>query len=263
MKTVRILIIILCLAAIGIGIWNIFHIQSSYHQGEQAYARLDSYTTPPETEAVPEEKSPEPTETRDTQPTEPTEPPIPFPEVDFDALREINPNVVGWICLEGTDLSYPIAQARDNNYYLEHLFSGESNSSGCIFLDCSNWGDFTDRNNILYGHNMRNGAMFAPLLSYKNPDFYPEHPRLLLLTPEKNYVVEIFSGYVLSGWGNAWTVSFGSDDEFGAWLSECAGRSCFDSGVTPEPGDRILTLSTCTYEFDDARFLIQGILKEA
>lgn len=263
MKTVRILIILLCLAAIAVGSWNIFHIQSGYHQGAQAYAQLDAYTTPPETEPEPVTDVPaEPAETEDTRPTEPTEPEIPFPEVDFAALREINSSVVGWISLEDTDLSYPIAQAKDNKYYLEHLFSGEANSSGCIFLDCSNWGDFSDRNNILYGHNMRNGAMFAPLLRYKDPAFYEEHPRLLLITPERNYVVEIFSGYVLSGWGNAWVTSFGSDGEYEAWLAECAGRSCFSTGITPEAGDRILTLSTCTYEYDDARFLIQGILRE-
>ena len=83
--------------------------------------------------------------------------------VDFDGLSEVNPQVVGWIFGPDTVISYPIVQGEDNTYYLHRLFTGESNGSGCIFLDAACAGDFSGDHSIIYGHHMKNGTMFASL----------------------------------------------------------------------------------------------------
>lgn len=268
MKILRALLFLVGITAVTAGLFNLFGIYSEYHKSSSAYAQLDEYIAaptqtapPPDTDPLPSDSPSESGESAETTPGIACD--IDFPEVDFDALRRINPNVVGWIFGEDTPISYPIAQADDNAYYLEHLFNGEPNGSGAIFLDFANSPDFSDQNSILYGHNMRNGTMFAALMKYKEPGYYEAHSRFLLLTPEKNYTIELFAGFPLSGWGKAWTVSFPGDKEYTAWLEECMRSSLFHSDIIPTSQDRIVTLSTCTYEFDDARFVLIGILKEA
>lgn len=269
MKFFRALLLLIGIVAVSVGLYKLYGIFSEYRRSDSAYAQLNDYIS----SAAPSASTQQADESAlatfpsgETVPTEndpPAKPDIDFPDVDFEALRQINPNVVGWIIGEGTPISYPIAQASDNSYYLEHLFSGEPNNSGAIFLDFANRPDFSDQNSILYGHNMKNGSMFASLMEYKTSGYYEEHPRFLLMTPEKNYTIDIFAGFTLSGWGKAWTVSFPSSSEYEAWLEDCLRNSLFRSDITPTNQDRIVTLSTCTYEFDDARFVLIGILNEA
>lgn len=256
MKRLKKCIIALCLCAIAVAGWKIAGILLDYRQGENTYSALEEYAAPATTEPTAASQPEEP------QPEE-TEPAIAFPQVDFRQLRSINPDIVGWIYSEDTVINYPVAQNPDKDYYLTHLFTGEENPSGCIYLDTTNDPTFADRNSIIYGHHMNNGSMFASLTEYKKQEYYDAHPRLLLVTPDANYVVEVFSGYVLSGWGDAWKVSFSDEADFGLWLERSKASSCFLSDVIPTTEDKILTLSTCTYEFDDARFVLLGILKKA
>mgnify|MGYP000782800669 FL=1 len=107
--------------------------------------------------------------------TQPDEDDTIWPEVDFSVLREINPDIVAWIYIEGTKINYPIVQGGDNSYYLKHLFSGEWNGSGCIFLDFRNDVSFADRHSIIYGHHMKNGTMFTDIDKYKKQEFFDEH----------------------------------------------------------------------------------------
>ena len=178
----------------------------------------------------------------------------------YEALHEVNSDIVGWIYLEGSEINYPIAQSGDNSYYLKHLFDKSSNSSGCIFLDCRNASDFTDKHSIVYGHHMKNGTMFSGLDSYKSQEYYDTHPQIMLLTPEQNYVIEIFAGYVASVEDDAWQVDFGSEDDFEEWIGQSIDRSCFAGSVAPAATDRIITLSTCSYEFNNARFVLLGVI---
>ena len=121
--------------------------------------------------------------------------------------------------------------------------------------------DLSDRNSILYGHHMKNGSMFHGLMEYKSQKYYDEHPTALFLTPEANYEVKIFAGYVAIVDADAWTVGFSSDLEFEEWLRRAKERSCFTSEITPAVTDLILTLSTCSYEFNNARFVLIGVLE--
>lgn len=107
---------------------------------------------------------------------------------------------------------------------------------------------------------MRSGAMFAALDGYKCQSFYDAHPTMLLITPDATYEVQLFAAYVADPSEYAWEVSFANDDDIQAWIDAAIARSTFTSDVKPKPGDRLLTLSTCSYEFGDARFVVVGIL---
>nr|WP_297864099.1 class B sortase [uncultured Acetatifactor sp.] len=183
------------------------------------------------------------------------------PVIDFESLRERNSDIVGWIYGEDTEINYPVVQAEDNVYYLTHLFNRQKNASGCIFLDSGNQLDFSDSHSIIYGHHMKNGAMFAGLSEYKSQTYYEAHPRMLLMTPESNYTVEFFAGYVADVEDDAWEIGFVSEEAFSDWIAQSIAKSCISADIVPSPADRILTLSTCSYEFDDARFVLLGILK--
>ena len=103
--------------------------------------------------------------------------------------------------------------------------------------------------------------MFSGLMAYKEQEFYDEHPTVLLVTPAAYYRIQLFSGYVTDDSVNAWELSR-EDIDVAAWLRELQARSCFASDHLPEETDRIVTLSTCTYEFANAKFLVHGYIAE-
>lgn len=233
-------------AALLTGGVKVVSLLREYARGEEVYSDLSGYVTRSGTAELPGGDMIERA----------------GPKVDFAALREINPELVGWLIIEGTGIDYPVVQAENNEYYLTHLFSGEENRAGCIFLNCGNASDFSDRNSVVYGHSLQNGTMFTELLEYKEQSFYEAHPTGLLLTSEKNYEVRFFSGFVSDGEGEAWNVGFPSEGAFCRWLDEAAENSAFTGGQIPTTSDRVLTLSTCSYESSGARFVLMGALKE-
>ena len=183
-------------------------------------------------------------------------------QADFEALRQIDENVVAWLYGPETPVNYPVVQAADNEYYLTHMFGKKKNSAGAIFVDAGCSPDFSDMHTILYGHHMKNGTMFAVLGNYREQAYYDAHPSFLLLTPERRYVVEWFSGYVADTEESAWTLDFSGEESYLTWLEEVRGKSDFSCGVSPTAEDRVVTLSTCSYEFENARFVLHGILRE-
>lgn len=109
---------------------------------------------------------------------------------------------------------------------------------------------------------MKNGTMFSDITKYKDQTFYENHATGMILTPSKNYWIEFFAGYVAGADDeNAWKVTFATEDEYVDWLNETVGRSWFKSKVIPTAEDRVITLSTCSYEFNNARFVLIGRLK--
>lgn len=184
-----------------------------------------------------------------------------WPFVNFADLQAINQDIVGWIICKDTKINYPIVQGKDNSYYLNHHFNGKHNSAGCIFLDCRNNSQFSDTHNILYGHQVSDGSMFSAILKYKKQAFYDAHPKMILITPDANYQIDIFAGYVAKADESAWKLDFSSQLEYEEWLSEAVRRSTFKSQVLPTGEERIITLSTCSYEFYNARYVLVGILR--
>ena len=255
-------IIILCVIAFAlifiVAGYQIVQIYTEDQSAEFSYTDLEKFVTFPD--PAPQRSPAEGETSVESESGEKGESIL--PEVDFDALKSINPDIVGWIYSEGTGINYPIVQAEDNSYYLKHLFDGEINSAGCIFLDCRNSGDFSDLHSVIYGHHMNSGAMFSSLLEYKEQSYYEVHPQFLLMTPEKNYVIEIFAGYVANVKDPAWEVAFSSEEEKAGWIEESIDKSWIQTGITPAASDQIVTLSTCSYEFSNARFVLLGILEE-
>ena len=114
------------------------------------------------------------------------------PHVDFDALRAVNPDIVGWLSIPGTGINYPIVQGKDNEYYTDHLFNGAENEAGCLFLDADCESDFSSVNSVIYG-NSENGGMFTDLLRFTDSEFLNAHRRVWLVTPEGDHLVTLDS----------------------------------------------------------------------
>ncbi len=260
MKNLKKKIVCLILALIFIfgltfSAYKIFKQIAEYQQGTAFYSELNSYAISPEkndsTDALREDEPPSSKQEIEN-----------LPKVDFNALKDINSDIVGWVYFEGANIDYPVVKGNDDSYYLDHLFNGELNSSGSIFLDSQNNGEFSDRNSIVYGHHMKNGSMFSDITNYKEQSYYDEHTEAFLLTPNKNYRIRLFSGYVTDSEGDAWQISFNNDDEFLKWTNRLIDISRFKCDVLPDVSDRIITFSTCSYEFDDARFVLHGVMDE-
>jgi sortase B len=232
--------------------YKIYNIYNEYNIATKSYESLLKYV---DTEEGQQETTTTTTNNNTKKST------VKFPKVDFNSLEEINGDIVAWLYGEEGVINYPITHTDNDNYYLEHLFDKSVNSSGCLFLECNNQGDFSDFNSVVYGHNMKNGSMFAGLGNYKGQEYYNAHPTMLLMTPEKNYVVEIFSGYVSNVDDDAWEISFKNNKEKENWIKEVSDKSVFKSKVEPSVEDNIITLSTCSYEFDNARFVLHGVLR--
>ncbi|MEE0705727.1 MAG: class B sortase [Adlercreutzia sp.] len=157
--------------------------------------------------------------------------------VDWDALREINPDVVAWVYVPGTVINYPVAHKEgDSEYYLHHNFSlGEGKFGaeyGSIMLSGENSGDFSDEVNILYGHHMRNGSMFAPFAEFRESEVFNKHRTIYLLTPDGNYRLETFAvEHVPMTHASIATPNYATDaefTEFKQWLID-------NSVVTADP----------------------------
>lgn len=192
----------------------------------------------------------------------PTPIPLPIPEPDYDALLLENGEFYAWLYCKDTVINYPVTQGEDNRYYLNHLFNKKRNSMGTLFVDAGNAPGLADQNTIIYGHHMKNGSMFASLVGYKKQAYYDEHPELFLFTNSAVYQVELFAGYVTKGYATNDVYKKGFDTEalFLSFLDTARANSDFVSGVEVTAKDRIVTLSTCTYEYDEARYVVLGKL---
>jgi sortase B len=258
-KTLRTVLLIFFACTLVFSAWKLLSIYGSYQKGQNSYDDLEQYasfqevTKPNFSKDASAEDVPESTEAPDLSA---------WPQVDFDQLSQINPDIVGWIYIEGTNINYPVVQGSNNDYYLRHLFDGTYNGAGCIFLDAGCASDFSDKHSIIYGHHMKDGSMFYDLMGYKDQAFYDEHAVALFMTPTAYYKIQFFSGYVAHTSEDAWNLHF-DDDDFKAWLNELQSKSCFEADYAPSGDDRIVTLSTCTYEFASARFVLHGYVSES
>jgi len=261
-KLILTLIFLIFLSVAIFSGYKIVSILAEYRSGENTYSEVQQYVHLPAVEA-PTEKATKPTAVpEETEAaTEPEEEPIQFPEVDFDALLEVNEDVVAWVYIEDTNINYPVVRGDDNRHYLSTMIDGSYNGAGSIFMDYRNQPDLSDPHTILYGHNMKNKTMFAHILNYKDQAYYEAHPVGMLMTPDGNYQFEVVAAYVASLADPAWQLEFFSEEDTLQWLQDAMNRSGFTTNAVPELGDRILTLSTCSYEYNDARFVLVGILK--
>ena len=242
-----VLIAVFVFAALNIG-----KIYYDYGKADNTYNEIQGeYVTVNDTPSVPES-----TQGNDEQPQKATEPPI---TIDFDALLKRNKDVVGWLYCPDTVINYPVVQGESNDGYLRKDLDGKYLVSGTLFADYRNGALNEDANYIIYGHNMKNGTMFNSLAKYKKQSYYDQHPIMYYLTPDGNYRLELFAGLVVKRDDKIYLPNQ-SEEEFAGLLEEYRAKSTFKSDVELEYDDTIVTLSTCSYEFDNARYVVIGRL---
>lgn len=177
-------------------------------------------------------------------------------------LSYINKDYRGWLTIDNTNINYPILQGKDNNYYLEKDINKNYLASGSIFLDFRN-NKFDGENTILYGHSMKNDTMFAQLDKFKEKEFFNENNKIVILTPEgKKLTYEVFSAYITDLKDNYNETNFKTENEYRNFLNKIENKSIVKSKLKVTPKDKILTLSTCSYEYEGARMVVHAKLME-
>ena len=180
-------------------------------------------------------------------------------DMDFSALRQQNPDVLGWILIPGTRVSYPVVQGTDNSYYLDHTWRGGKNSVGAIFMECRNSSDLSDFNTIIYGHRMNNRSMFGTLSQYKSRSYWQAHPYVYLTDDSGTHRYEIFAAGEVSVDSDVYRLGLRSDSSRQSFLDSCLALSALNTGVTPHTYDKVLTLSTCTGNGHATRWVVQAV----
>lgn len=214
-------ICIFCILLSGAGIW---YETLDYFKAKKMYGDLQKYI------ALVEETSPAVEEQTYS--------------IDWKSLQAVNPDVVAWIKIPSTVVDYPIVQAKDNQYYLKKGFDGKKNSCGTIFMNTDNRMDFSDDNTVLYGHNMKNGSMFAVLNKYREEAFYKEHKEVWLFTPYWERKYQIISAHKAADGSETYAAEFG--DRYAEHVAKEASMSIYDTGNGYNVDLPMVTLSTCT-----------------
>lgn len=187
-----------------------------------------------------------------------------FTAIDFNQLNEVNPEIDGWITIDGTTIDYPIVQGQTNDEYLRTNYRGQSDNSGSIFIDYRNnpltspQNDLSDIT-IIYGHHMSGGRMFAPLCNYKSQSYYDNHKIGIIYTEDGlAFELEFFAGVIVDGSNEniLFTNDFIDENQFNNYFSNILDYSTFDSDVEVEYGDDIVALVTCSYETDNSRYVL-------
>lgn len=182
-------------------------------------------------------------------------------ELNLDALRQTNEDVLGWIYIPDSPIDYPLMQVEDNEEYLRRAWDGSANNAGCIFLECRNSHDFSDFNTLIYGHYMRNGKMFGALHEYQTQGYRDSHPFIYIVTDEWIRRYEVFASYEADVVSDTYRLVFENDVRKQSVLDYYLESSVIECGLVPTVEDYILTLSTCmstgTY---DTRWVVHAVL---
>lgn len=233
----------------AVQLWNIY---TEYKNGEEEYDNVRQYamfTEAPKQEELLQGEESVGQETKKLS-------------VDFENLKSMNPDTVGWIHFDGdVQIDYPLVQGTDNEKYLKTTFEGKKNSAGCLFIDFQNDEDFSDRNTIIYGHNMKNGSMLGRLRKYKNTSFCEENPYFHVYTPNGSLLIyEIFAVSILKDSPEYYEKYFENDQKFLDYVERIRGQSLYFKESKIKATSKIVSLSTCTNVTPDERLLVQGVL---
>lgn len=260
-KRIRVVLITVLAGVFVLSAGMMIHELVQYQEGEKTYQEAEKLVDLPDfskiTPAEPDVSS---------ESSSPSAPYVdPYAEelrnMDFSALQAVNNEILGWILIPNTVVSYPLVQADNDTYYLKHTWKKETSVVGSIFLECENSGDFSNFNTILYGHNMNNGSMFGSLKKYKSKSYWQAHPYVYITNQNGSRAYRIFAAYEASTSGVSYQIGFSSDTSKQSFLDACIAQSVIATGVTPTIHDQILTLSTCTGYGHATRWVVQAVLK--
>ena len=255
----------ICLIAWGLiicGILFLFHIYSGYKNAQREYVDLQQKYTAVQ-KNIDDEEKPEKIQTKNKEANVVPTPELPedapqMRTIGFAGLSDINEDVIGWIDLPALELSYPIMQGTDNDYYLHRNINKEESFAGSIFMDSANSPSFQNFNTIIYGHNMRDGSMFAQLKEYQNQKTYTVCPYFWIYTPDAAFLYRIFSVRTVRVTDDVFTVIFPDQNTYADWLKTMQEASELTEKPRLQTGDRVVTLSTCTGN-DTSRQIVQGV----
>ncbi|MBQ9612077.1 MAG: class B sortase [Lachnospiraceae bacterium] len=263
----------LCLAVLAVSLWFFVPEYLEYKAAKESYARVQEqaiHVTGQETVAKAEKpvtavQAPAAVQEETQEPAEET---ITYPGLDigFDELAGMNEDFIGVIYMPVLEMLYPVVHSKDNEDYLHTTFMGEYNFSGCIFMDCLANRDLTDRNTLIFGHNMKNGTMFGSLKKFSaDPELCPKDPYFYIYTPGKVYKYRIFAYNQLSVRDSMYATDafYETDEEYDRFVEECRERSQYHpADLEVDFGERppIVTLSTCWGTEHTYYFIVQGAL---
>lgn len=251
-KIKKIVLIVLVAVFVFSG-YQLFLETRQYNQAEAEYESLEAtYVQKETTETVSTENGEIVAEAEQS--------PYPKLNIDFAALQTLNPDVLGWLYVEGVGISYPIVQTVDNDYYLDHTVEKQVNSSGAIFMDYKNAADFYDFNTFLYGHNMKNNTMFGALKRYYKEDGVCEqNPYFYIYLPTGEVLkYQIFSYYLTTDTSDSYEL-VSTEEEYDAYVDKVYRRSAFAENTVTQQYSTMVTLSTCAGASNgNQRFLVHG-----
>lgn len=178
-------------------------------------------------------------------------------KIDFKKLKSQNQDIAGWIYIRGTTIDYPIVQGKDNEEYLHQDFNKKKSSSGTIFLDNNCKKDFTSDNNIIYGHHMKNGTMFAQLLKFREKSFLKKHNEIMIFTPDRTIHLKVISAYAQKA-QNKIPVTFANDEQKKAYIKKIESMSEQTIKTSRINDSHIYTFVTYSYEGEDNRTYVHA-----
>lgn len=178
-------------------------------------------------------------------------------KIDFKKLKSQNQDIAGWIYIRGTTIDYPIVQGKDNEEYLHQDFNKKKSSSGTIFLDNNCKKDFISDNNIIYGHHMKNGTMFAQLLKFREKSFLKKHNEIMIFTPDRTIHLKVISAYAQKA-QNKIPVTFANDKQKKAYIKKIESMSEQTIKTSRINDSHIYTFVTCSYEGEDNRTYVHA-----
>ena len=254
-KYIRIFLLVLFSGIFLVSLWKLLGIYKEYEHGVKAYQQITEQfvnTADGSTDHSIDQKITEEV----NQDKEQQRPQI---FVDFKSLQETYPDVKAWLYCEGTPINYPIAQSADNEYYLHRLLDGQYDKSGTLFMDCRNEEDFTDWNTIVYGHNMKNDTMFGVIPDYMDQKFYEKHPIMHLFTETTTYEIRLIGGYVTPADADIYRIPKDLEEKNRLIDSICK-ESSFLARTEIKEDEKLITLSTCVYDYESSRYVLVGVL---
>lgn len=184
-------------------------------------------------------------------------------DVDLTYLQNINPDIKGWIYFENETISYPVLYSSDNNKYLRSTYTHKPATAGSIFIDEKNSYDFSDAHTIIYGHNMKNLSMFGKLKYYHNsPDYINTHKYFQIITNDTKYRYEVFAYQIVPGNDEIYSTLYEDfDDNYQNFINnKLLSKSLYSSEKKPTEKDSIITLSTCSTNNKNNRFILSAVL---
>ncbi len=251
-KTLRLLLVLGLAALLLFSLGRIAMIQWDYWSAKKLYEELRDEAFRVELPPPP------PQETEAGEETEEEAEAFPQVYIDLEGLQAVNPDVLGWLWIPDTEVSYPLLQGADNQKYLNRNYQLGYDVGGSIFMDFRNQADLSDDNTVLYGHNMKNKAMFGGLKQYAAPEYRQAHPYIYLFTEAGALKYSVFAAYKTESTSESYARELGEGmGEFLAYIASCAGETLTE---LPDEGTRLLTLSTCTSVRKTERFVLHAAL---